>query len=668
MDRISISLGIPTIPVKRPLQQVKRQRTRWHSRTRKLSLHWLLIIPFILQVITVVALVGYLSYRNGQRSVEDLTNQLTDRVSKQVQEELDNYLEAPLLANQINQDTFRLGTFDLQLDRPNPQFDRYLIQQMQRFPSLSWISFGAEANNNAIGIWRPSENEPLQISMSNRSTDYFGTYYTLDRYGNRSKPIKIERPAFYPRTRPWYKAAIEAKGRTWTPIYAGFTPGTVFIAASEPIYNPSGQLIGVSGIDLSLNGIQKFLAQNPVSPTGHIFLMERSGLLIASSGTEEPFQHIEGKPPVRVNALHSQTPLIQGTATAIQREIRDLGQIKSPKTFYFTHSANGKPYSEFVQVLPFSKDRGLDWLIVIVVPEEDVMGPIHAGTLTTGLLCLSAVIAVIFLNILLSRRLVYPLRSLSDASQQIAQGNFNYQLHDSRILELSTLSSSFTQMSQEVLQSREDLEEYSRSLEQKVIDRTQALQAEMQRRGEAEAELQAATQELRRLAYIDALTQLANRRQFDERLLQDWRQLTRYRVPLSLILCDIDQFKRYNETYGRESGNDCLCAIAKTIAHTVRRPYDLVARYSAEEFVILLPNTPLTGAIGIAKLLQTRIRELQIPNENSEVAPYVTLSFGVASIIPTTATTPEMFLTRADCELYRAKHQGYDRISSTVWG
>ncbi len=156
---------------------------------------------------------------------------------------------------------------------------------------------------------------------------YFGTYHTLDRYGNRSKPIKIERPVFYPRTRPWYKAAIEVKGRTWTPIYAGFTPGTVFIAASEPIYTPSGKLMGVSGIDLSLNGIQKFLAQNPVSPTGQIFLMERSGLLIASSGTEAPFQHIEGKPPVRVNALHSHPPLLQQTATAIQREIRDLGQI-----------------------------------------------------------------------------------------------------------------------------------------------------------------------------------------------------------------------------------------------------------------------------------------------------------------------------------------------------
>jgi diguanylate cyclase (GGDEF)-like protein len=648
--------------------KVKRQNLLWTRPTRKVSLHWMLVIPFILQVITVVSLVGYLSYRNGEKSVEALTHQLIDRVSKQVQEELDAYLDAPLLANQINRDTVRLGTFDLQLDRADPQLDRYLFQQMQRFPTLSWISLGSEDSGNSLGIWRPGPDRPLQVSMSNRSTEYFGNYYELNNQGLRTQFLKVERPVFNPRTRPWYKAAIEANGPTWSPIYPGFTPGTVFIAASEPLYNPNGKLLGVSGIDLSLTGIQTFLEQNPVSPTGQIFLMERSGLLIASSGTEEPFQRIDGKPPVRVNVLQSQTPLIQDTATAIQKELHNFEHIKSKNTFYFTRQSNGKTHHEFIQIVPFSKNRGLDWLIVIVVPENDVMGPIHAGTQTTVLLCLSAVAAIILLNILISRRLVQPLRELSQASQHIAQGRFNYEIHDSQILELSTLSESFRQMSQEVLQSRDTLEEYSRSLEQKVTERTQALQTEMKRRTEAEAELQVATQELKRIAYTDALTQLANRRQFDDRLLQDWRLLMRYRVPLSVILCDVDAFRQYNQTYGRAAGDDCLCRIAKIITETVRRPYDLVARYSAEEFVILLPNTPLNGAIGIATMIQDQIRALKIPYEHSEISPHVTASFGVASIIPTTSTLPETFLTRVDCELYRAKHEGYDRISSTVWG
>jgi diguanylate cyclase (GGDEF)-like protein len=630
----------------------------------KVSLHWMLIVPFILQVVAIVGLVGYLSYRNGQRSVEDLTNQLMDRVSNQVQAKLDTYLEVPLLANKINRDTFRLGTVPFALDRPNPQLDRYLYQQMQRFPSLAWISLGGEAEGDAVGIWRPGENEPLQISTSSVKTEYFGNYYQLNEQGDRTKLLKVEKPAFHPRTRPWYKGAIVANGPTWTPIYAGFTPGTVFIASSEPMYNPAGKLVGVSGIDLSLNGIQRFLEQHPVSPTGQIFLMERSGLLVASSGQEAPFQRLEGQPPVRVNVLTSQTPLIQSTAQELQTRFKNFDWIKTPQTFYLNHGSSG----EFIQVLPFSKAPGLDWLIVIVVPEADVMGQIQAGNRTTAVLSIAGVMAMILLNVLISRRLVQPLRALSRASQQITQGNFDSPLHDSRILELSDLSGSFSQMSREIQHSRQALEEYSRSLEEKVNERTKALQAEMKRRTEAEAELKAANQALKRRAYIDSLTQLPNRRQFDDRLLQDWSRLTRYRVPLSLIICDIDYFNQYQATYGEQDSEDCLCAIAQILSSTASRPYDLVARYSEEEFVLLLPNTPLPGAIGVATAIQEQIRALQIRNPGSQVSEFVTLSFGVASIIPTTSNTPENFLVRADCELYRAKHEGHDRISSATWG
>lgn len=102
--------------------------------------------------------------------------------------------------------------------------------------------------------------------------------------------LKGKRPAFDPRTRPWYKEAIAAGKPIWSSIYAGFTPGTIFIAASQPLYDPKGKLVGVSGTDLSLLSIQTFLAETPVSPTGQTFLIERSGLLVASSSQERPFQ------------------------------------------------------------------------------------------------------------------------------------------------------------------------------------------------------------------------------------------------------------------------------------------------------------------------------------------------------------------------------------------
>lgn len=208
------------------------------------------------------------------------------------------------------------------------------------------------------------------------------------------------------------------------------------------------------------------------------------------------------------------------------------------------------------------------------------------------------------------------------------------------------------------------LEDYSRSLEQKVSDRTQALHQEIQHRMAAEAALQSANQKLQRLAYIDGLTQIANRRQFDEQLIVEWRRMKWERLPLSVILCDVDYFKQYNDTYGHQGGDDCLCAVAGAIATAARRPSDLAARYGGEEFAVLLPSTSLEGAMEVARVIQTNIKDLQLPHRQSQVSQYVTASFGVASIIPTEVDAPEKLLLQADRALYQAKISGRDRVLS----
>jgi diguanylate cyclase (GGDEF)-like protein len=297
------------------------------------------------------------------------------------------------------------------------------------------------------------------------------------------------------------------------------------------------------------------------------------------------------------------------------------------------------------------------------VPESDVMARIHEGTRTTILLCFGAVMAAIALNILLSRRLVKPIRGLSYASQQISRGNFTERVPTSRIRELSTLAHSFNQMNQEIQQSRQQLEAYSRSLEAKVSERTQELQAEIQQRVNTEAALKAANQELECLAYLDGLTQIANRRLFDERLDQEWCRMQREQLPLSLILCDVDYFKQYNDTYGHQAGDDCLCSVAQAIASVTRRAADLSARYGGEEFVVLLPNTILGEALEVTKNIQTAIAQLKLPHSKSQVSQYVTASFGVTILIPSAALTPAELLLNADQALYQAKMAGRDRFA-----
>ena len=167
---------------------------------------------------------------------------------------------------------------------------------------------------------------------------------------------------------------------------------------------------------------------------------------------------------------------------------------------------------------------------------------------------------------------------------------------------------------------------------------------------------------LRASALLDGLTGVANRRKFDEDVQTDWRQCLRETAPLSLVLIDIDYFKLYNDRYGHQAGDNCLKLVAKALAETLRRPYDKLARYGGEEFGCLLPKTELAGASAIAERMQTRVSELRVEHLGSDVDQVVTISLGVASMVPTPSTTPELLLKAADQQLYEAKRTGRARV------
>ncbi|MEI7671776.1 MAG: diguanylate cyclase [Deltaproteobacteria bacterium] len=169
---------------------------------------------------------------------------------------------------------------------------------------------------------------------------------------------------------------------------------------------------------------------------------------------------------------------------------------------------------------------------------------------------------------------------------------------------------------------------------------------------------------LQDLSRRDGLTGLANRRHFDESLEREWKRALREKEPLSIILCDIDFFKNYNDTYGHQSGDDCLRAVARTLEHAIRRPLDVAARYGGEEFVVILPDTPLPGALAVAESIRSEIEALAIPHTSSSAAPIVTISLGVASAVPAPDGTAAEILCAADQALYRAKDACRNRVST----
>ncbi len=194
---------------------------------------------------------------------------------------------------------------------------------------------------------------------------------------------------------------------------------------------------------------------------------------------------------------------------------------------------------------------------------------------------------------------------------------------------------------------------------QHQIERERLLTTQLE---EANQKLAEFNQELKRLALMDGLTQLANRRCFDDYLDREWKRLKREQLPLSLILCDIDFFKAYNDTYGHQAGDECLKQVAQILEQCARRPADLVARYGGEEFAMILPNTTVEGATEVAERVQALLKAKQIIHQGSKGSSWLTISLGINTIIPDENASIESLIDEADKALYQAKLDGRNKI------
>jgi len=190
------------------------------------------------------------------------------------------------------------------------------------------------------------------------------------------------------------------------------------------------------------------------------------------------------------------------------------------------------------------------------------------------------------------------------------------------------------------------------------LERESALQALKKEK----QKLAAANRELERLSSLDELTGIANRRYFDTMFDREWRRAMREADPLSLIMVDVDYFKRYNDSYGHQPGDECLKLVASCLSGAMQRPTDLVARYGGEEFVILLPGTHARGAIKVAEQVRQSVLELGLPHEQSDVHDCVTVSLGAATVTPMIKHQATDLLLAADRALYAAKREGRNRV------
>ena len=421
---------------------------------KTLPLQFVLVVPFVLQIFAAVGLVGYLSFINGQKAVNDLANQLQREVSLRIDQHLDNYLTLPKQINELNADAVLTGKLNL---RDLKASTRLFWKQVNVFKSVGFIFYVLQSNEYGDAGYDPKDGE-LVISDKSASTGWKTETYTTDSLGNRIG-IKLSSNTYKPMEEAWYINAVKARKPAWSGIYAwSDPPGVLSISASYPLYDRQKQLIGVIGSDLKLSEISGFLRDLKVSPTGKVFIIERNGELVASSSDAQSYQ-IVGEDAKRLKATEIADPAIQAAAKYIQKQFGGFQNIKGTQTLSFNlDNSFGQVNRQFVQVTPWSDGDGLDWLMVMTIPESDFMGQINANNRTTILLCLGALVAAILLGVFTSRWITRPILRLKEASEAIASGTLDQTVEIKGISELEALAGSFNQMGGQLRTSFTELE------------------------------------------------------------------------------------------------------------------------------------------------------------------------------------------------------------------
>lgn len=458
------------------------------SRTSgNVPLRIVLVVPFVIQVFTIVGLIGYLSFRTGQKAVNELAIQLTTKVTERINQHLKNYLEMPHLIQNITASSIRNGNLDI---KNSYHLQKQFWSDIQLSNAVDYIFFGDE-DGNFIGVQEYRDGREV-VKFRDRTTAPKRLIYALDEHGERTELIKSQ--DYEPRTRPWYQETQKAQTQTWSSIYISADLGVLQITPTTPIYDADGTLKGVLGTNLVLSQISDFLRELKISKSGQAFIIERSGEIVASSTDERPYIETDSE-PIRLKAQNSKQPVIQLTTQEIFKHIDSLNQIVEP--LQFTFEINHQ--TQLVQISPLTDIQGLNWLIVVQVPESDFMAKITANTRTTLWLCLAALCIAIMLGMITARWVTQPILSLNEAAKDIAKGEWEKFVVMNRQDEVGELAKSLNSMAQQ-------LHEAFNNLEEKVTERTAQL-------AKANTEIQALNQclkdeNIRMSAQLDVAKQL----------------------------------------------------------------------------------------------------------------------------------------------------------------
>jgi diguanylate cyclase (GGDEF)-like protein/PAS domain S-box-containing protein len=432
----------------------------------QVSLRSLLIIPFVLQVVGITSLVGYLSYRSGQKAVEVMAQQLMEQTAKRVDQRLAYYLGTA----QRDLARTKLAIERGQIDAGNLQaIQDYFFQVLQLDNSYIALGYGSATGKSVVVGWdkdiaSTAESGYIAAKTENPQTGN-NVAYLLDSLGQPTKQIQ-EVTDYDPRQLIWYTTAIRENKAAWTPIYPLVLKPVPGMLAVTPIYQ-NEKIQGVLFATVPMARVSRFLAELEFAPHGQVFIIEPNGDLVATSTQEEIYTVKEGSNPpdlLRVNATQSQNALTQATTQNLIDRMQPPGDAVDnlvQQQFEFTDQglvpADPLRHRYITSITPYQDDYGLDWLIVTVVPQSDFMGAIQENVRQTALLCGLALLGSVGSALWLTHRILQPIKALDQASQDFAADEVAFITQPTAIREVESLRQTFQQMTYRLDESFRDL-------------------------------------------------------------------------------------------------------------------------------------------------------------------------------------------------------------------
>ncbi|ODG99444.1 hypothetical protein A4S05_37690 [Nostoc sp. KVJ20] len=472
------------------------EQGRVFSLFKGVPLSCILVALFLLQIFLAVGLTAYLSISNGQKAINEVASELRHEVANRVEQNLQTYLSTPRQVLGENQNVINIGSLKIE---NLAAWESYLIEQLKIFPDVLALTASNEQQEH-LTVEKLNDRQFL-LRTAGKSTGYDLYTYRIDSQGQRTQLPEVIKN-YDVRSRPDYQAAVNAKKFSFSQIFTSLTDPTLLISASQPIYNSQGQLLGVNSTLTRVSQIGDLLQNIKVGKSGQIFIIERSGLLVATSTTEEPFRLQNGK-PIRLAASQSGNSFTQATAKYLTTKFSNFDQIQSLQQLDF--SVDGK--RQFLEVRSLQGKPDVNWLIVVAVPEADFMGQIDRNTQTTIFLCLGALGLATLLGIVTARWITQPILYFSTATKDLTDftNDENSVVKVQGIKELEVLGESFNEMTQQLRKTFTALITKNEDLELQVKQENQKLQQEIQERINSEQKLRQHNQVLAELANHKAI-------------------------------------------------------------------------------------------------------------------------------------------------------------------